>query len=37
MRVEYACLVAPNYVRNPTWADGSGSGTAITAAKLNHY
>jgi hypothetical protein len=26
----------PNYVRNPTWADGSGGGTAITAAKLNN-
>jgi hypothetical protein len=26
----------PNYVRNPTWADGAGGGTAITAAKLNN-
>lgn len=26
-----------NYVPNPTWADGSGGGTPITAAKLNNY
>ena len=26
----------PNYTKNPTWADGSGGGTAITAAKLNN-
>lgn len=26
----------PNYVKNTTWADGSGGGTAITAAKLNN-
>lgn len=25
-----------NYIKNPTWADGSGGGTAITAAKLNN-
>ena len=23
------------YVQNPAWADGSGGGTPITAAKLN--
>lgn len=25
-----------NYIRNPTWADGSGGATPITAAKLNN-
>lgn len=25
----------PSYVRNPTWADGAGGGTAIAAAKLS--
>lgn len=26
----------PNYVKNPTWADGAGGATPITAAKLNN-
>lgn len=26
----------PNYVKNPTWADGAGGNTPITAAKLNN-